>query len=94
MTGRTASTRVRWAMKPYDSDARRHDDSAWVLMGEEKMKALGTLLDENEEPEDIGKNMWYHTFEWNNPELVRQGLMLNAPALNPETGDYLRSPGG
>ena len=42
-----------------------------------------------ENPEDIGKNMWYHTFEWNNPELMGQGLMLNAPAMSPETGDYL-----
>jgi len=87
MTGRTASTRVRWAMKPYTNS--EGESSAWVLLGEEKMKALGTLLDENEEPEDIGKNMWYHTFEWNNPELVAQGLMLNAPAISPETGDYI-----
>ena len=89
MTGRTASTRVRWAMKSYDSDGDGAPDSAWVLLGEEKMKALGTLLDENLEPEDIGKNMWYHTFEFDNPELVAQGLMLNAPALSPETGDYI-----
>ena len=89
MTGRTASTRVRWAMKPYDSDDDGLPDSAWVLMGEEKMKALGTLLDENLDPEDIGKNMWYHTFEFNNPEIMGQGLMLNAPAFSPETGEFL-----
>ena len=49
------------------------------------MKALGTELDEEDEPIDIGKNMWYHTFEWNDPELARQGLMLNAPAIDYET---------
>ena len=89
MTGRTASTRVRWAMKSYDSDGDGAPDSAWVLLGEEKMKALGTLLDDNLEPEDIGKNMWYHTFEFNNPEIMGQGLMLNAPAISPETGEYI-----
>jgi hypothetical protein len=89
MTGRTASTRVRAAMKSYDSDADGAPDSAWVLFGEEKMKALGTLLDEDLEPEDIGKNMWYHTFEFDKPEIMAQGLMLNAPALSPETGEYI-----
>jgi hypothetical protein len=84
LTGRTASTRVRWAIKPYtNADG---ETSAWVLMGEEKMKALGSELDENGDPIDIGKNMWYHTFEFNNPELVQQGLMLNSPALDPLDG--------
>jgi hypothetical protein len=87
LTGRTASTRVRWALKSYDSDSDGVPDSAWVTMAEEKMKALGSELDENEEPIDIGKNMWYHTFNMFNPELVQQGLMLNAPAIDPETGE-------
>ncbi len=104
MTGRTASTRVRWAMKPYTMEDGTV--SAWVLLGEEKMKALGTEMEypdtgadcppnsdgtypEECVPVDIGKNMWYHTFEFNNPELVAQGLMLNAPALSPETGEVL-----
>ena len=85
LTGRTASTRVRWAIKPYTNT--EGVTSAWVTMAEEKMKALGTELDENEDPIDIGKNMWYHTFEWNTPELVQQGLMLNAPAIDYETED-------
>ena len=51
LTGRTASTRVRWAMKPYDQDGDGVNDSAWVIMGEEKMKALGTEL---EDPLDDG----------------------------------------
>lgn len=104
MTGRTASTRIRWAMKPFTK--ADGDVSAWVLLGEEKMKALGTELEDPENPDtdctgdtppdtcvpvDIGKNMWYHTFEWNNPELVAQGLMLNAPALSPETGEVLNN---
>jgi len=93
LTGRTASTRVRAAMKPYT----RADGttSAWVLFGAEKMKALGTVgdggCDPTTDPEctvfDIGKNMWYYTFEFDNPALVTQGLMLNSPAISPETGE-------
>jgi hypothetical protein len=95
LTGRTASTRVRWAMKSYDSDGDGVPDSAWVAFGAEKMKALGTVgdggCDPTEDPEctvfDIGKNMWYYTFEFNQPALVTQGMMMNAPALSPETGE-------
>ena len=62
--------------------------SAWVVMAEEKMKAMGDPLDPEADPVDIGKNMWYHTFEFNNPEIVQQGLMLNSPAINYETGEF------
>ncbi len=94
LTGRTASTRVRAAMKSYDSDGDGTPDSAWVLFGSEKMKALGTVgdngCDPTTDPEctvfDIGKNMWYYTFEFDQPALVTQGMMLNAYALNPEDG--------
>jgi len=94
LTGRTASTRVRWAMKSYDSDADSVPDSAWVAMGAEKMKALGTVGDDGCVPDvdpdctvfDIGKNMWYYTFEFDKPPLGTQGMMLNSPALSPEDG--------
>ena len=94
LTGRTASTRVRWAMKSYDSDAMALPDSAWVLFGAEKMKALGTVGDDvatrHTDPEctvyDIGKNMWYYTFEFDKPALGTQGMMLNSPALTLKTG--------
>ncbi|GAB4438890.1 MAG: hypothetical protein Kow0031_20790 [Anaerolineae bacterium] len=96
LTGRTASTRVRWAMKSYDSDGDGTPDSAWVLFGSEKMKALGTVgdggCDPSTDPEctvyDIGKNMWYYTFEFDKPALVTQGMMLNSPAVSPETDDF------
>jgi hypothetical protein len=87
LTGRTGSCRVRWAVKPYDQDADGAPDSGWVVYAAEKMKALGSELDEEEEPIDIGKNMWYYTFDMFNPELVAQGLMLNSPAVDYETGD-------
>jgi hypothetical protein len=94
LTGRTASTRVRAAMKSFDSDGDGAPDSSWVLFGSEKMKALGTVgdngCDPTTDPEctvyDIGKNMWYYTFEFDKPALVTQGLMLNSYALSPEDG--------
>jgi hypothetical protein len=94
LTGRTASTRVRAAMKSYDSDGDGAPDSAWVVFGAEKMKALGTVGDDGCDPTadpectifDIGKNMWYYTFEFDKPALGTQGLMLNSPALSPEDG--------
>jgi hypothetical protein len=86
LTGRTASTRARTAMKSYDSDGDGAPDSAWVLFGAEKRKALGTALGDDGEVFDIGKNAWYYTFEFDQPALVTQGLMLNAPALSPEDG--------
>jgi len=96
LTGRTASTRVRWAMKSYDSDGDDAPDSAWVAMGAEKMKALGTVGDDGCDPTtdtectvyDIGKNMWYYTFEFDNPPLGTQGLIVNSPAISPETGEF------
>ncbi len=59
------------------------------------MKALGTVGDDGCDPDhrpectifDIGKNMWYYTFEFDKPALGTQGLMLNSPALSPETGE-------
>jgi len=84
LTGRTGSCRVRWALKPYTNPDGV--TSAWVVYAAEKMKALGSELDEEEEPIDIGKNMWYYTFDMFNPELVAQGLMLNSPAIDYETG--------
>ena len=89
LTGRTASTRVRWALKPYTKPDGTV--SAWLVMGEEKMKALGTELEDPEDEDsifDIGKNMWYHTFDMFEPELVQQGLMLNSPAKSPDTGEF------
>lgn len=83
--GRNAATRARLDLKPYtDVDGT---DSAWIALVHEEDKALGNVLGEDEEPIDIGKNAWYHTFEIDNPELMQQGLMLNAPALERSTGE-------
>ena len=71
-----------------NSNADGITDSAWFLTSYEETKALGEYLDEEEEVIEIGKNIWYHTFEFNKPEVVQQGGMLNQPsAYDPEHPD-------
>ncbi len=82
LQGRVGASRPRVNVQPYDSDGDYVYDSAWVIMGAEESKALGEgSTDEDVEPEDLGKNMWYYTFDMLNPEVVMQGGMLNQPAV-------------
>jgi hypothetical protein len=84
LQGRVGASRPRVNVQPYDSTDDDVDvyDSAWVIMGAEESKALGEgSIEEELEPEDIGKNMWYYTFDLLNPEVVMQGGMLNQPAV-------------
>ncbi len=95
MQGRVGASRPRVNVQPYDDDGDGVYDSAWVILGAEESKALGEGAPDNpgggqpdeEEPEDIGKNMWYYTFDMLNPAVVQQGGMLNWPAKDPETGE-------
>jgi hypothetical protein len=68
-------------------------DSAWFYMAYEENKGLGDICDDGDCPDemtteadkrDMGKNVWYHTFDMFKPELVSQGLMLNQPAVYPD----------
>lgn len=85
LNGRVASTRVRLNLKPYDTaadldgDPLTDDKSAWVVMAAEESKAMGEILVE-EEPIDIGKDMWYYSFDMFEHPLVDQGGLLNQPA--------------
>lgn len=98
MRGNTASTRARLSLHGYSSvcpfDKLNPDtcpiDSAWFGMLYEENKGLG---DEGEDEDvsddlidkvDMGKNVWYHTFDMFRPELISQGLMVNQPAIYPE----------
>jgi len=62
-------------------------DSAWFSMSYEENKGLGEdgeeveVSDDPADKVDMGKNVWYHTFDMFHPELVSQGLMLNQPAV-------------
>ncbi len=89
LQGRVGASRPRVNVQPYDSDGDGVYDNAWVIMGAEESKALGEGPDTLEEDlEDIGKNMWYYSFDMLNPEVVMQGGMLNQPAVDPETGAF------
>jgi hypothetical protein len=104
LNGRVASTRVRMNLKPYSTgvtnDNGTPDDttddfeekSAWIVMAAEESKALGdTAEDEDDDPIDIGKNMWYYSFDpfktGADEFMVSQGGMLNQPAVCKDTED-------
>jgi hypothetical protein len=109
MIGRVGSTRVRMVLKPYtplgapDHDADGVlDASAWLSLGAEETKALGITGDldgdgvADVDPVDIGKDMFYYSFDYAKPYnlhvntaldavddsayIVQQGGMINQPA--------------
>ncbi len=86
MRGNTASTRTRTNLRGYDSaaDAAEGTDSGWVILAYEESKGLGEEDDLDPDKIDMGKNIWYHTFDMYNPELVSQGMILNQPAIYPD----------
>lgn len=92
-TGQTAATRPRISLQPY----RKADGSysAWTVLLYEENKALGELdlddddiIDGTDIPAEIGKIARYVSFEFNKPEVIRQNLQLNQPAVNWETGTF------
>jgi hypothetical protein len=93
MNGQTAATRARTSLQSYTRDDGTV--SAWVVVQYEENKALGELdldddgyIDGTAVPAEIGKNNRYMSFEMRAPELVRQGLQLNQPAVDWLTGEF------
>lgn len=83
LNGRVASTRVRLNLKPYTK--ADGTVSAWVIMAAEETKAMGDVLidpygNPAEDPLDVGKNMWYYSFDMFDHLYIDQGGMLNQPA--------------
>ncbi len=87
LNGRVGASRPRISLQPYTK--ADGTTSAWYIMGYEETKALGDILiDGTEDPIEIGKNIWYHTFDMFHPEVIQQGGMLNQPSVfNPETNE-------
>ncbi len=90
LRGNIASTRARTDLRAYDKDGDGVNDSAWVITAYEESKGLGEeefdagiLTPAEVGKMDMGKNIWYHTFDMFTPELVSQGMILNAPAIYP-----------
>lgn len=95
MRGNTASTRARLGLHGYSTlgvfDPLNPEsapiDSAWFFVAYEENKGLGDEGEDEETAEDLiekvdmGKNVWYHTFDMFQPEVVSQGMMMNQPAV-------------
>ncbi len=87
---------MRLNLKPYtpvgavDEDGDGNvEKSAWVVMAYEETKALGDIVDPTTlEPIDIGKDVWYHSFDMFDHDFVAQGGMLNQPAIDMTTDDF------
>lgn len=91
--GQSAATRPRISLQSYKKPDGTY--SAWTVLAYEENKALGELdlddddiIDGTDIPAEIGKNARYVSFEFNRPEVVRQNLQLNQPAVNWETGTF------
>jgi hypothetical protein len=71
---------------PDDPTDDFNEKSAWVVMASEETKALGDVLvdpygNPTEDPIDIGKDVWYYSFDMFAPTRIDQGGMLNQPAI-------------
>lgn len=98
MRGNTAATRARLGLHGYSSQCLYDPlnpeacpiDSAWFYVLYEENKGLGEDGEEAEVSDDpalkidMGKNVWYHTFDMDKPELASQGLIMNQPAIYPD----------
>lgn len=68
----------------------------WSILGYEESKGLGEPPEEEHElattprpePDDRGKNIIYHSFRFDQPDLVSGGNVLNLPALS-DTGNLI-----
>jgi hypothetical protein len=77
------------------------ETSAWVIMAAEETKALGDILDGDSngdgecqtteldcDPIDIGKDVWYYSFDMFDHINIDQGGMLNQPAVCKDEDDF------
>ncbi|MBE0686281.1 MAG: hypothetical protein IH585_09800, partial [Anaerolineaceae bacterium] len=93
LNGRVASTRIRMNLKPYTPIGAVDEDedgvvekSAWAVMAAEETKALGDILidpygNPSTNPIDIGKDVWYYSFDMFDHPVIDQGGILNQPAI-------------
>jgi len=104
MEGQTGASRARINLQAYcvgENDVTKWGQctnwSAWAGIIYEESKGKGDLVDEHGKTLEIGKNIRYHSFEFQHPEPVRQGLQLNGPTKRwpgfNETASYIYNSG-
>ncbi len=74
-------------LKQYVDGKLVTEKSAWVIMAYEETKAFGDLLVDdgdsdptNDDPIEIGKDVFYHSFDMFEHDYVDQGGMINQPS--------------
>jgi hypothetical protein len=80
LDGNTGACRPMLVLRP----------GGWAILGYEESKGLGEPPEgeheeeevDKPEPDDSGKNIIYHSFKFNQPDLVSGGDVLNLPALD------------
>lgn len=77
--GQTGASRARLNLQAYTrADGSQ---SAWAMVVYEESKGLGEVdLDGDGKGDELGKDIRYQSFELTRPDLVKQGLQLNAPS--------------
>jgi hypothetical protein len=97
LDGNTSATRPNLFLQTYTKDGTK---SAWAIMAYEETKGVGLGPPDDtgsgEEPQDgtgydpyeifpdEGKNAIYHSFDFQNPDLVSAGTILNLPETTDE----------
>jgi hypothetical protein len=101
MIGRVGATRVRMIIKPYaPPEALDHDldgvpdASAWLSLGAEETKALGITAYETYDPVDIGKDMFYYSFDYAKPYNLHVNTALDDELAGGDPSPYVVQQGG
>jgi len=91
MEGQTGASRPRMNLQAYcigNNDPETWATSctdptqwgAWAAIAYEESKGKGDLVNEKGVTLETGKNQRFHSFEFTQPQTVKQGLLLNPPA--------------
>lgn len=96
LDGDTGASRPNLFLQPY-TKSDGVTVSAWAIMGYEETKGVGVGPDNelitSDDPEEVGKDVFYHSFEFSNPgsdvsqhEQLAAGDRLNLPELENNDG--------
>lgn len=86
LDGDTGASRPNLFLQPY-LNSKTGEYSAWAILAYEETKGVGVgpdgTIDFNVEvDEEVGKDIFYHSFDFSKPDLVAAGDRLNLPELD------------